>query len=73
MPSNIVGVSGFFARVLNYVDIMVVISDVVLRHKLIVVDKLAYQLLIRTDVLRPHRAIFKLGAPDYSSIGAQCA
>ena len=35
-----------------------------MRHPLIVVDELAYPLLIGTDVLRPHRANFELGAPD---------
>ena len=63
-PPNIVGVGGSSARVLGYVDVAVVISDVEVRHPLIVVDELAYPLLIGTDVVRPHRAIFKLSAPD---------
>ena len=42
---------------------MVFISDVEVRHPLIVVDELAYPLLIGTDVFRPHRANFELGAP----------
>ena len=63
-PPNIVGVGGSFARVLGYVDVSVVISDVEVRYPLIVVHELAYPLLIGTDVLRPHRANFELGAPD---------
>ena len=63
-PLNIVGVGGSSARVLGYVDVWVVISDVEVRHPLIVVDELAYPLLIGTDVLRPHRANFELGIPD---------
>ena len=45
-PPNIVGVGGSSARVLGYVDVSVVISDVEVRHPLIVVDELAYPLLI---------------------------
>ena len=63
-PQNIVGVGGSSARVLGYVDVSVVISDVEVRHPLIVADELAYPLLIGTDILRPHRANFELGAPD---------
>ena len=62
-PPNIVGVGGSSAKVLGYVDVSVVISDVEVRHPLIVVDELAYPLLIGTNVLRPHRANFKFGAP----------
>ena len=61
-PPNIVGVGSSSDRVLRYVDVSVVISDVEVRNPLIVVDELAYPLLIGTDVLRPHRAIFELGA-----------
>ena len=61
---NIVGVGGSSARVLGYVDVSVVISDIEVRHPLIVVHELAYPLLIVTNVLRPHRANFKLGVPD---------
>ena len=63
-PPNIVGVGGSSARVLGYVDIAIVISEVEVRHPLIVVDELAYPLLIGTNVLRTHRAIFELGAFD---------
>ena len=63
-PPNIVGVGNSSAKVLGYVDVTVVVSDIVVRHPLIVVDELAYPLLIGTNVLRPHRAIFELGAPD---------
>ena len=63
-PSNIVGVGGSSSRVLGYVVILVVISDVEVRHPLIVVNELAYPLLIGTDVHRPHRANFELGNPD---------
>ena len=35
---NIVGVDGLSARVLRYVDVSVVISDIELRHPLIVVN-----------------------------------
>ena len=63
-PPNNVGVGGSSARVLGYVDVAVFISDVEVRHPLIVVDTLAYPLLIGTDVLRPHRAIYVLGAPE---------
>ena len=62
-PSNIVGVGGSSARVLGYVDVSV-ISDVEVRHPLIVVNELAYLLLISTDVIRLHRANIELGAPD---------
>ena len=63
-PPTIVGVSCSFARQLGYVDVLVVISDVKVRHPLIMVDNLEYPLLIGTDVLRPYRADFELGAPD---------
>ena len=63
-PRNIVGVGGSSARVLGYVDVSVVISDVEVRHPLIVVDELAYPHIIGTNVLRPHRANNELGAPD---------
>ena len=61
---NIVDVGGSSARVLGYVDVSVVISDVEVRHPLIVVDEVAHPLLIGTDVLRPHRANVELGAAD---------
>ena len=63
-PPKIVGVGGSSAIVLGYVDVAVVISDVEVRNPLIVVNKLAYPLLIGTDVVRPHSAIFELGTPD---------
>ena len=63
-PPNIVGVVSLSAKVLGYVDVSVVISDVEVRHLLILVDELAYPLLIGTDVLRPHRSIFELSAFD---------
>ena len=63
-PPTIVGVGFSSARVLGYVDVLVVISDVEVMHPLIVLDELAYPLLIKTDVLRSNRAIYKLGAPD---------
>ena len=61
---NIVGGYGSYTRVLGYVDDSFVIFDVEVRHSIIVVDELAYPLLIGTDVFRPHRAIFELAATD---------
>ena len=61
---NIVGVGGSSANVVGYVYVAVVIFDFEVRHLLIMVDELAYPLLIGTDVLRPDRAIFELGTPD---------
>ena len=63
-PPNIVGVGGTSAKVLGNVNVSVVISDVEVRHPLIVVDELAYPLQIVTDVLWPHRANFELSAPE---------
>ena len=61
-PPNIVGVGGSSARVLGYVEVSVVISDVEIGHLLIVIDKLAYPLLNGTNVLRLHHEIFQLNA-----------
>ena len=63
-PPNIVGVGGLSARVRNYVQVSVVILYVEVRHPLIVVDELAYLVVIWADVLMHHRANFELGAPD---------
>ena len=40
------------------------IAGVEVRHPLIVVDELAYPILIGMDVLRPHEAITMTGASD---------
>lgn len=60
-PPNIIDVGRSSVRVLCYVDAIVIISGVEVRHPLIVVEELAYPLLIGIDVLRPHCAIFELG------------
>ena len=73
---NIVVVGGSSARVLGYVDVSIVISDVEVRHPFIVMVELTYPLLIWTDVLRPHRANFELGIPEVVQLKldrCQCA
>ena len=63
-PPNIVGVGNASVRVLGYVDVTVDIAGLEVRHPFIVVDELAYLILIGIDVLRPHEAITVTGAAD---------
>ena len=53
---DIVGVGGASAKVRGYVDVPLQIVGVEIAHPLLVVQNLAFPLLIGADILRPHAA-----------------
>ena len=61
---NIIGVGGALAVLKGYIDVPIEISGVEVLHPLVVVEHLAFPLLIGMDVLCPHNANFVLGSPD---------
>ena len=61
MP-RIVGVGGASATVRGYIDVPVVIAGKRVKHPLIVVEELAYSLLIGIYILGPHEAQLRVGA-----------
>ena len=61
---KIVNIGGSPLHVLSYVIAAVVVSDVEVRHPLVVFDKLVYPMLIKMEVLRPHSAIAVAGTSD---------
>ena len=61
-PPRIVGVCGASATVRGYIDAPLVISGTRVQHLLIVVEELAYPLLIGMDILGPNDAQLKVGA-----------
>ena len=63
-PPSIVGVGGARANVRGYVDVPLEVAGVEVRHPLIVVESLAFPLLVGMDILRAHAATFSLGVPD---------
>ena len=63
-PPYIVDIGGSPLHVLGYIDAAVVVSDVEVRHPLVVVNQLTFPLLLASDILKPHCAIIKLGNPD---------
>ena len=63
-PPYIVDIGGSPLHVLGYIDAAVVVSDVEVRHPLVVISELGFPLLLASDILNPHRAIIKLGPAD---------
>ena len=57
---DIVGVGGASAEIRGYVDALVEVSGITVHHSLLVVEGLAFPLLIGIDILRAHGAILKL-------------
>ena len=57
---EVVGVGGEGAAVRGYVDALVKFAGVTVHHPLLVVEGLAFPLLIGTDILRAHRAVITL-------------
>ena len=56
----IVGVGNASANVHGYVNVPVKLAYTTVHHPLLVVKPLAFPLLVRTDVLRPHGALLSL-------------
>ena len=61
-PPRVVGVGGASATVRGYIDAPLVIAGTRVRHPLIVVEELAYPLLIGMDILGLHDAQLGVGA-----------
>ena len=57
---EVVGVKGASAEIRGYVDVPVKVAGVAVRHPLLVVENLAFPLIIGTDILRAHRAVLTL-------------
>ena len=57
---EVVGVEGASAMIRGYVDVPVEIAGVAVRHQLLVVEGLAFHLIIGTDIWRAHRAVLTL-------------
>ena len=57
---EVVGVGGARAVIRGYVDVPVEVVRVALRHPLLVIEGLAFPLIIDTDILRAHRAVLTL-------------
>ena len=57
---DVVGVGGASAEIRGYVDTPVEIDGTAVHHPMLMVEGLAFPLLIGTDVLRPHYAMFTL-------------
>ena len=54
---------------LGYVDAAVAVSDVKMKHGLVIVRTLAFLLLIGDDIIKPHFAIIELGPHDVVRLG----
>ena len=54
---DVVGVGGASAEIRGYVDAPVEVAGVTVHHPLLVVEGLAFSLLIGTDILRAHGAV----------------
>ena len=65
----IVDIGASLFHVQGYVVAAVAVSDVEVRHRLVVIRELAFPLLIGYDIFRPHRAIIELGPPDVVQLG----
>ena len=57
---DVVGVGGASAEIRGYVDVPVKVAGVSVHHPLLVVEGLAFPLLIGTDILRAHSAVLTL-------------
>ena len=57
---EVVGVGGAPAEIRGYVDVPVEVAGVAVRHPLLVVEGLAFPLIIGTDILRAHRTFSTL-------------
>ena len=57
---EVVGVGVASAVIRGYFDVPVEVAGVAVRHPLLVVESLAFPLIIGTDILRAHRAILTL-------------
>ena len=57
---EVVGVGGASAAIRGYVDAPVKFAGATVHHPLLVVERLAFPLLIGTDILRAHRAVITL-------------
>ena len=57
---DVVGVGGASAEIRGYVDAPVEVAGVTVHHQLLVVEGLAFSLLIGTDILRAHGAVLTL-------------
>ena len=60
-PHSIIGVGGARATVRGFLDVPLKIGNTEVCHPLIVVEKLAFRLLVGMDILRPHSATVALG------------
>ena len=61
---SIIGVNDVRATLRGYLDVPVKIGNTEVRHMLIVVEELAFSLLVGMDILRPHSASVALGPPQ---------
>ena len=57
---DVIGVGAASAEILGYVDAPVELAGTAVYHPLLVVEGLAFSLLIGTDILRPHGAMLTL-------------
>ena len=57
---DVIGVGGASVEIRGYVDAPIEIAGVTVQRLLLVVEGLAFPLLIGTDILRAHRAVFTL-------------
>ena len=57
---DIIGVGGATTKIRGYVDAPIEIDGTAVRHPLLVVEGLAFPLLLGTDILRPHGAMLTL-------------
>ena len=57
---DVVGVGGASAEIRGYVDAFVKVAGVTVHHPLLVVEGLAFSLLIGTDILRAPGAVLTL-------------
>ena len=54
---DVIGVGGASSEIRGYVDALVELAGTAVYHPLLVVEGLAFPLLIGTDILRPHGAM----------------
>ena len=57
---DVVGVGGPSGEILGYVDVHVEVAGVTVNYPLLVVEGLAFHLLIGTDIFRSHGSVFTL-------------
>ena len=57
---EVVGVGGTSAEIRGYVDMPIVVAGVAVRHPLLVIERLAFPVIIGTDILRAHGAVLAL-------------